>query len=68
MALATIEEVLSQLRTKHFAGSDLALAPVCTRVMLRTGTNMRSPKPEQAKDPAAITKVLSCLAEMGYPL
>jgi hypothetical protein len=66
--LATIEEILGRLRTKHFARNDLALAPVCTRVMLRTGTNLRSPKPEQDRDPAAIAKVMACLAEMGYPL
>lgn len=67
-ALASLDEVLAQLRTKHLAGNDLRLAPVCTRVMLRTGVSLRTPRPEQGRDPAVITKVLACLAEMGYPL
>lgn len=67
-ALASLDEVLDRLRTKHLAGNDLAVSPICTRVMLRTGVNLRTPRPEQGKDPAMITKVLSCLAEMGYPL
>ena len=71
MSVATIsslEEVLSQLRTKHLGNNDLALAPVCTRVMLRTGANLRSPRPEQSRDAAVIAKVLATLAEMNYPL
>jgi hypothetical protein len=65
---ASLEEILSLLRTKHLAGNDLKLAPICTRVMLRTGVSLKSPRPEQERDPATIAKVLSCLSEMGYPL
>jgi hypothetical protein len=67
-ALASLEEVLSRLTAKHFTANDLRLAPVCTRVMLRTGANLRTPAPQQSRDPAVIAKVVACLAEMGYPL
>jgi hypothetical protein len=67
-ALTTIDQVLAALRTKHLQGNDLKLAPVCTRVMLRTGVNLRSPRPEQVTDAGVIAKVRSCLTEMGYPL
>lgn len=67
-ARASLEEILGLLRTKHLAGNDLKLAPVCTRVMLRTGVSLKSPRPEQMHDPATIEKVLSCLSEMGYPV
>ena len=71
MTVATpnsLEEVLNQLRSRHLGNNDLALAPVCTRVMLRTGANLRSPRPEQSRDPAIIARVLSTLKEMNYPL
>jgi hypothetical protein len=67
-AQASLEEILVLLRTKHLAGNELKLAPVCTRVMLRTGVSLKSPRPEQVHDPALIAKVLGCLSEMGYPL
>lgn len=67
-ALASLDEVLGRLKAKHFVGNELKLAPVCTRVMLRTGANLRQPNPQQAHDPAVITKVVACLAEMGYPV
>jgi hypothetical protein len=66
-ALTSLDDVLRQLRTV-LGGNDLALGPVCTRVGLRTGINLKSPTPAQAQDPAAITKVLACLAELGYTL
>jgi hypothetical protein len=66
--LSSLEEILSQLTSKHLGGNQLSVAPVCTRVMLRTGVNIRSPKPEQQRDRAVIVKVLDTLAEMGYPI
>jgi hypothetical protein len=66
--LASLDEVLGQLKAKHFAGNELKLAPVCTRVMLRTGANLRQPNPQHLKDSAVIAKVIACLAEMGYPV
>jgi hypothetical protein len=66
--LSSLEEVLTQLSSRHLSGNQLSVAPVCTRVMLRTGVNIRSPKPEQQRDRAVIAKVLVTLAEMGYPI
>lgn len=65
-ALTSIDDVLRQLRSK--LDNELALGPVCTRVVLRTGVNLKAPTPAQAEDPAAITKALACLAELGYAL
>ena len=66
--LSSLEEIVSQLSAKHLGGNQLSVAPVCTRIMLRTGVNIRTPKPEQQRDPAVIAKVLAALNEMGYPL
>ena len=67
-ALASLDDVFAQLKNRHLAGNELALGPVCTRVMLRTGANLRSPRPDQLHDPVLLAKVVNCLAEMGYPL
>jgi hypothetical protein len=37
-----------------------------TRVLLRTGINLRSPRPEQDNDRAAVEKVQKALADLGY--
>jgi hypothetical protein len=66
MAISSIDDVLAQLRTT--LASDLALGPLCTRVMLRTGVNLRAPRPDQLRDAALVGKVISTLSEMGYPL
>jgi hypothetical protein len=66
MSISSLEEVLTRLKTK--VPNDLALAPVCTRVMLRTGVNLRSPRDDQRADGALIGKVLASLTEMGYTL
>lgn len=67
-ALASLTEVLARLRSEHLAGNDLVLAPICTRVMLRTTVNLRSPRPEQDRDPALVAKVVACLGDMGFAL
>jgi hypothetical protein len=65
--MASLEDVLGSLRSQ-LGGNDLALGPVCTRVALRTGVNLRSPASDQLRDAAAIAKVLTCLSQMGYTL
>lgn len=42
--------------------------PVVTRVLLRTGVSIRSPRPDQVDDPVAIARVVAALADMGYRL
>ena len=48
--------------------SDSSFRSVSTRVLLRTGVNLREPRPEQVKDPVAFGKVTTALADMGYAL
>lgn len=66
MALSSLDDVLVSL--KRQVTSDLALGPLCTRVMLRTGVNLRAPRPDQQGDGALVGKVLATLSEMGYAL
>lgn len=63
--IASLDEVLGQLRSK-LGDNDLTMGPVCTRVVLRTGINLKSPTSDQLRDQTAVTKVLACLAQMGY--
>jgi hypothetical protein len=39
---------------------------IVTRVLLRTGTNIREPKPDQNHDKAMLKKATDVLIEMGY--
>ena len=64
MAVSTLDDVLTSLRRQ--LDTDLSLGPVCTRVMLRTGVNLRSPRPDQVGDGALLARVLATLQEMGY--
>jgi hypothetical protein len=64
MAVSTLDDVLASLRRQ--LATDVSLGPVCTRVMLRTGVNLRSPRPDQVDDGALLTRVLATLGEMGY--
>jgi hypothetical protein len=66
MAVSSLEEVFVTLQRQLH--NDLALRPLCTRVMLRTGVNLRELRPDQVADSALLGKVVSTLSEMGYPL
>jgi hypothetical protein len=61
-----LEEVLPSLQRQM--QNDLALRPLCTRVMLRTGVNLRELRPDQLHDTSLLSKVVGTLSEMGYPL
>ena len=39
---------------------------IVTRILLRTGVNIREPKSDQNGDPALVAKVTGVLGEMGY--
>ena len=39
---------------------------VITRLLLRTGVNLRTPKPDQVNDRAVVSRLSDTLAEMGY--
>ena len=55
-------------RLQQQLGGAAGAGAVCTRVLLRTGVNIRSPKPEQINDRAIVAKVNAALTEMGYKL
>lgn len=48
--------------------NDSSFRSVSTRVLLRTGVNVREPRPDQVRDPVAIGKVMTALVDMGYTL
>jgi hemoglobin-like flavoprotein len=62
----TLDDVLHFLRTRYFAGNDRALGAILTRVALRTGADLRAPRPDQRSNPAVIANVLAVLQVMGY--
>jgi hypothetical protein len=49
-------------------GDELSFRPVCTRVLLRTGVNIREPRSDQITDPVAVHRVVTALTAMGYVL
>ncbi len=62
----SLDVILEDLRAGHFAGQDRALEAVSTRIMLRTGVDLRDPRPEQRHDPLLVAQVLKNLLLMGY--
>lgn len=62
----TLETIFQNLRSTYFAGDERSLGAICTRVMLRTGADLRAPRPDQVKDPAVIAHVLESLLLMGF--
>jgi hypothetical protein len=46
----------------------VSFGPVATRLQLRTGVSLRTPKPEQVNDDAVLARVSEALADMGYRL
>lgn len=64
----SLRAILAALRRRYFAApnEERGLNAVCTRVMLRTGADLRNPRPEQNTDPIVINEVLESLLVMGY--
>ncbi|MFE1441837.1 hypothetical protein [Streptomyces sp. NPDC058739] len=60
--------VLAELRARHFPGDEISLAAICTRVALRTGADLRNPRPDQNADPAMVHNALDVLLVLGYSL
>jgi hypothetical protein len=55
-------------RLERHLANPASYGAVITRVLLRTGVNLRTPKPEQTTDPAVVSRVAGALTEMGYRL
>jgi hemoglobin-like flavoprotein len=64
----SLDEVLELLRARYFAGNERALGAIVTRVALRTGVDLRAPRPDQRTNPAVIANVVAVLQVMGYVL
>jgi hemoglobin-like flavoprotein len=65
---ATLDEALELLRSRYFAGNERALGSILTRVALRTGADLRAPRPDQRTNPAVVANVVAVLQVMGYVL
>ncbi|WAZ26339.1 hypothetical protein STRCI_007903 [Streptomyces cinnabarinus] len=65
---ASLGAVLAELRARLFPGEESSLAAICTRVALRTGADLRNPRPDQNADPAVVRNVLDILLVLGYSL
>lgn len=63
-ALTTLGDVVAGLE-RSFGPQSPALVPVLTRVALRTGVDLRAPRPDQDEDPALVARVLDVLTGMG---
>ncbi|MEJ2578894.1 MAG: hypothetical protein P8Z68_07320 [Kineosporiaceae bacterium] len=65
-APVSLDTVLAELRARHFPQQNRAFDAVCTRVGLRTGADLRAPRPDQRTDPQVIAHVVESLLLMGY--
>lgn len=65
LAHADLDEVRAALLAE-VGGNVASCGALCTRVLLRTGVNVMSPRPDQRTDPAAVDKVLAALADLGH--
>ena len=68
MAVTSLADAYNQLKAKHFSTNEIAMGSVCTRVTLRTGVSIKTPRPEQNGDPALVAKVVGALNELGYAI
>ncbi|RSM68069.1 hypothetical protein DMB66_14235 [Actinoplanes sp. ATCC 53533] len=66
VAVASLADLAARLEKK--IGNAASTSAISTRLILRTGVNLRQPRPEQANDPAVVEKVRVALADMGYVL
>jgi hypothetical protein len=66
--IESLGDIVAELRARYFQDNERSLAAICTRVALRTGTDLRNPRPDQNTDPVAIANVLSTLLVLGYSI
>jgi hypothetical protein len=64
--IANLTSVADRLREQ--LANPAGFGAVSVRVLLRTGVNLRSPRPEQINDSVLVARVRDALAEMGYRL
>jgi len=66
VAVASLADLAARLEKK--IGNAASTSAISTRLILRTGINLRQPRPEHANDPAVVEKLRAALADMGYAL
>ncbi|PWJ48833.1 hypothetical protein SAMN06264364_12835 [Quadrisphaera granulorum] len=59
----SLETVATALRALV---GETAFPSITTRVLLRTGVNLRSPRPDQLANAGAVSTVVGALSELGY--
>lgn len=64
--MATVTALAAGLEKE--LGNSMTYKAVSTRIMLRTGVNIMSPKPQQDADAAIVDKVRTAITDMGYRL
>ena len=64
--IANMTDVADRLRER--LANPTGFGAVSVRVLLRTGVNLRSPRPEQIHDAVLVSRVRDALADMGYRL
>jgi hypothetical protein len=57
------DALLSRLRLED---REASFRPIAARVVIRTGVDIRSPRPDQVGDPAVLAAALSALHDMGF--
>jgi len=67
VAAASIDEIREALLAR-LGTNAVSLGPISTRVLLRTGVSLKTPRPDQNRDSAAIANVVAALADMGHRL
>jgi len=67
VAAASIDEIREVLLAR-LGTNTVSLGPISTRVLLRTGVSLKTPRPDQNRDATAIANVIAALADMGHRL
>jgi len=67
VAAASIDEIREALLAR-LGTNAVSLGPISTRVLLRTGVSLKTPRPDQNRDAAAVANVVAALADMGHRL
>ncbi len=62
----SLDDIFDDLRATYFGDNPRGLTSVCTRIMLRTGADLRAPRPDQRLDPAIVAMVVESLILMGF--
>jgi hypothetical protein len=62
--METLQAISGKLEKQ--LNNTMSFSSVVTRVLLRTGVNIRSPKPEQDLDRTIVARARTVLADMGF--